>query len=1136
MNTDHVHQGRRGRSGSAANAQAKAAVGVRAQRTQRWHMGLLSHPPADTSGLSAQLGAPSSTVSVHPLNRCFADVGMRETLLRLELGMRTRLPDECKAVLPTATARWLLECDEGRFASTAASLSLQTTADAARQWTRVAASIRGSTRPGASTEARVPVPHRRVDADATATLSTTDASVHAALLRLSTARLCFGDALEAYAAWAATEACGPNRCVSANSANAAEFAQLMHDSFLAAVFTSVHAEHAQSVLESKPDPLFPTHHDLPTPGLCTLPSSAAFYDLTGLLERAPNLKACPKQTHAAVGLLTRCTNIGSRGWDPAVTAAFQSSESAPLLCEQALRVALTGLHPVMHPAARPSWRSRLEINHRTFHARQDVETFSKTAPGALKEAMRLLVACLFATDPASSSALSSGPQTIDLLALPPVSLPATALQACMHTFVHVAHTRGPTHTAKQLAAALVESMPRETKTSRSAASNATYSLPASGYSNERRAQIHAAFFGAAPVNPQTDGDAGHANDDHVAAHTPPLCYSPSWLGGRIGSAINASVSACSVVSSAFGASFRSAFVPFWMHAQAHGHRASRLDAVQYECIHGHNQLHQLVGRLSDRALLRIQRLALRISSSTLLGVADVVALVRADPVLSKLSDAECEREHDEDSDNLDDHDDDLSIDAGSDEDGNACKAEPASSSAEVQPKPDHDPDEDACHNTTGSRAFQESEAWFLALSAREAAFTTAFAQTAMLKSELVCYGLGEETRRQQATALALRFRNADMCSLPEHATRVFVCCECKRIVNAVQNGSGKDTSFTELGLASSMLRHLPHCRHEMRCAKRSSAALRTAVNLETVATETRVETMPVIVDDALLPCDLRPVSVIAAGRGKRVREDREEHADHDRHNEEGEGGGDASSDVAKLRRDIKNALEQRPTALACGDTPLVSVSVFGRAIRIYGQWYALCSFCASLTVVTPDSRYKGEICCTRCDSGILYSEAATNAVLALRPTPVPPTCRLCGKVETDPGRWRRVRSPLDSGGRNACVPPPLRLCHYCPSHWRPWLTWAHCTMSTKDIFSHIVHRAKPVYGAAMMAETGKRTIDDAERASDVQAGGSAEASSSSAARKRPRARKLPGPNSKRAIAKPASRQNKKREAAPKTVR
>ena len=1127
MNTDQTHSGRRGRSGSNANARAKVQVGARAQRAQRWHTGLLSHPPTDVGDQNAWLGAPSSTVDVHPLNRCFADVGMREALSRLESAMRMRLPGSCKAQLPKTTADWLLDCDEGRFASTAASLSLQAAADAARQWKCVSVAIRGLTGPRSSSRGLPPRPNQSTSADAAPPPNPTDASAQAALLRLSSARLCFGDALEAYAAWAATQVCGPNQFVGAANAHAAEFAQLMHDSFLAAVFTSVHAEHVHLMLEAKLDPLFPMHHDMPTPGLCTLPSSATFYDLTGLLERASNLKACPKATHAAVGLLTRCTNIGSRGWDPAVTGAFQSSESAQLLCEQALRVALTGLHPAMHPAARPTWRGRLETNHRAFNSRQDVETFGKTASGALKEAMRLLVACLFATDPASTSALSATPQSVDMLGLPPLGLPATALQACMHAFVHVAHACGTTHTTKQLATALVERMPRETKTSRSTVAATTYSLPAAGYSNERRAQIHAAFFGAAPVDQEVHGTVGHGDKDRSASHTSLLCYSPSWLGGRIGSVTNASVSACSVVSSVLGASFRSAFVPFWMHAQMHGHRASRLDAVQYDCIHGHNQLHQLVRRLPDRARLRIQRLALRIPSATLLGIADVVALVRTDPILSKLSDSECERVRDERSDSSDDE---LNFD-GDSEDDDECKAEPASTS-ESHSQQEQTHGDDACHNPTVSRAFQEAEAWFLARGAREAAFTTAFAQTAMLKSELVCYSLGEETRRQQAAALALRFRNADVCSLPEHATRVFVCCECKRIVNAVQNGSGKDTSFTELGLASSMLRHLPHRNHEMRCAKRSSAALRTAVNLETAATDMRAETLPAVADDQPLPSDLRPVSVIAAGCGKRVRED----SLQVEHQAEGEDGGDASSDVAKLRRDIKNAFEQRPTALACGDTPLVSVSVFGRAIRVYGQWYALCSFCASLTLVTPDSRYKGEICCNRCDSGILYGEAATNAVSALRPVPVPPTCRLCGKVEPDPGRWRRVRSPLDSGGRNACVPPPLRLCHYCPSHWRPWLTWAHCTMSTKDIFSHIVHRAKPIYGASMMAETGKRTIDDAERAFDMKSGGKSDAGGSSVARKRPRGRKLQGPNSKRAISKTGSRQSKKREVASKTAR
>ena len=45
----------------------------------------------------------------------------------------------------------------------------------------------------------------------------------------------------------------------------------------------------------------------------------------------------------------------------------------------------------------------------------------------------------------------------------------------------------------------------------------------------------------------------------------------------------------------------------------------------------------------------------------------------------------------------------------------------------------------------------------------------------------------------------------------------------------------------------------------------------------------------------------------------------------------------------------------------------------------------------------------------------------------LRPKAEAPRCRLCGKSEPEAGKWRKVKAPADTGGRNASVPPPLLL-------------------------------------------------------------------------------------------------------------
>jgi hypothetical protein len=242
------------------------------------------------------------------------------------------------------------------------------------------------------------------------------------------------------------------------------------------------------------------------------------------------------------------------------------------------------------------------------------------------------------------------------------------------------------------------------------------------------------------------------------------------------------------------------------------------------------------------------------------------------------------------------------------------------------------------------------------------------------------------------------------------------------VANACQSGEGKDLPFNEVGLSASMLRIDGDVKEgTMKCAKRSSAALRTAVSLEEAADALAVETLAM---HEALPIDMRPASVVQAAAEARPTEAREA----------------AASEVAKLRRDIKNCQDQRERAVACGDVPLVKVPILGRAMRIFGEWHALCAWCGCLAKVTPDSRVGGEVCCMRCDFGMLHGKAAAAEALAQEPKPPPPVCRFCLKAQTENGtsKWKQVPAPADTGGPNATVPPPLRTAWYCPAHWRSW--------------------------------------------------------------------------------------------------
>ena len=131
--------------------------------------------------------------------------------------------------------------------------------------------------------------------------------------------------------------------------------------------------------------------------------------------------------------------------------------------------------------------------------------------------------------------------------------------------------------------------------------------------------------------------------------------------------------------------------------------------------------------------------------------------------------------------------------------------------------------------------------------------------------------------------------------------------------------------------------------------------------------------------------------------------------------------------------------------------------------------------CGALAQVRPSSRFRGEICCMRCDFAMLAGKDAASEMRAALPKPPAPTCRFCGKPEPENGagmKWRCIQAPADTGGRNAFVPPPLRQVWYCPSHYRGWLVTAHKTMTTTDIFAHLLSRARPIHGANAESRNG----------------------------------------------------------------
>lgn len=865
----------------------------------------------------------------------------------------------------------------------------------------------------------------------------------------ATARLVFGALLEAHAAYRAAAVCGVNEAP-IDVSERRLLSRIFFDSYLAAVWTSAHAEYLGLIIDlvGTRQPTEAQVRDLmiPVPELYSVANLSNMLDVSALYERVASPRCCVKSSHALLSILARATNAGSRGWESTLHAACKDSDGAVRVCMQAIGVCFSALHPCVHPAARRNWSTRF-VTLRAWRAQNQTIEFkelAKRAPGAIKEAVRLHLAAVFAADSATLAAFAYSHQPPGQLVLPPQCLPPSPMIAAMQSFAKAGAELALPSTRDSVAVLASRNLNSDSRSRKKPKSATTRS----GRGGSGR--------GGAGRGGRA-GRASRAGGSCQAIEN--LLYYTSWLGGRSGPASAAIRPIPTVVSGLLSASFRASYVPFWVHAQHHGHRAARLDAVQHAALHHNNPAYKLCSLLPLETFHRVQDVVMSTSSASLLTVRDACGL--------------------------------LSI---------ACTSTQGGA---------------ASASTSVNRSIQEAEAAILSLSATDAATLIVFARMSSMRSQMLAYDLGAETHRMQFEAVCKRLlanssttpeRNLKDRSgfLPDHATYLFVCSECKRVVNACQEFQGKNVAFNEVGLSASMLEITGsvRCGH-MRCAKRSSAALRTAVSLEAAASALEVEKIA-LKSDPLLPPDLRPASIVETMCDTKKRRKRpavvQVHHDDEEGGEGGEDGEDgesetrdSSSEVAKFRRDVKNSFEQHARAVSCGEVPLVKIPILGRVVRIFGDWVGICSFCGCLAKILPTSRFRGEICCMRCDFSMLVGKDDAEKMDSALPKEPPPACRFCGKVQPivcTGAKWRRVEAPLDAIGKNAGVPPPLRSCFYCPTHFRAWMPTAHRSMSTSEIFSHLVQKARPMHGANASGskETGSTSGTSTEPQRSIENG------------------------------------------------
>ena len=477
-------------------------------------------------------------------------------------------------------------------------------------------------------------------------------------------------------------------------------------------------------------------------------------------------------------------------------------------------------------------------------------------------------------------------------------------------------------------------------------------------------------------------------------------WNVSWLGKGTAS-IHQKIPLVRIAADLWAAAFRSNFIVYWCHAMTHKYRLTRLDTVPYRALHEMNSCTQLVSMLSEKEALRAQRVALTSASSGIYTIEEIAALLGIRGM------------------------------RGGSSNGGAKNVLDALNTLSVK----------------------GTEPLALMLSC---------ARVAWVSEELLVVDLGKRTAVMQIKALCRRLHIDEPRELsnsrasfdvgkmtkdmPDQATNLLVCTECRRVGNATCDIFDSSLSFNELGVSCAMLREC--CRKEnshIRCSKRSSAALRSAISFQDTMETNSLEELSFDSEnvDRIINQTKNAISASAMSNDSGV--------------------------AARIRRDAKSALEQRERAEPCGSIPMLKVSLVGRAVRIFGsEWYGLCAFCGCVTKIAPQNRLGGEICCLRCDPSLLNMKNTTKPKSGKR------ICRFCGREEEETP-FKIFRAPHDVAGDNASLPVPLRTVAYCAKHNRTWLNTAHRALHTRVILSHIATGAKPVFSTEKAGAPG--TID-----------------------------------------------------------
>lgn len=264
-----------------------------------------------------------------------------------------------------------------------------------------------------------------------------DERVFTAMVRLAYGEMCEA-AARAYALLHVRE-----DQVAHNLDNSAEYARFMFDSYIAALWSTAHAEYACTIEELRaimPPQTKSFDVQPPPPSPDTVPySPSGMPDLCHLVDRRENTSGSTarmgtsKSSVAMAAILNRCTSTSTRGWEAAVLDTAKDGDACMRICCAATTASLLGFNPAVHPAARPTWEERLSIQRTVLACASEPKKLLSLVGCASREAMRLFMGMTLGNIPAVREALITQGSPAGSLIVSPFELSPSALQSAATT-------------------------------------------------------------------------------------------------------------------------------------------------------------------------------------------------------------------------------------------------------------------------------------------------------------------------------------------------------------------------------------------------------------------------------------------------------------------------------------------------------------------------------------------------------------------------------------------------------------------------------------------------------------------------------------------------------------------------------